>query len=864
MKKIFLAVVTLVNTLFAIAQYTVGDKTITYTDPARSNRSIGVQFRFPGTNSAVANGQFPFVVFAHGFSMDQSPYYPYADSLAKRGYIVGLLTTETGLSPSHANFAQDLLFVHNKLIAENSNNTSFFYQHVTSKGAIGGHSMGGGSTVLSAQYGNPQTCSFTFAAATTNPSSITAAPLMTKPYLSFGGSLDCIAPVNTNQQPMYDSSGSACKFLINITGGLHCQYGNANSACSFGEGFSGCASSSLTRQQQIDKTLFFLVPFLDYYLKGDCSAWTLFENRYAANTVDTKQRNCTNTVPSNAAITGSNSFCAGSSTTLTAAPSGFQYLWSNNSTGSTLNVTTPGNYSVIVGNGTCSLAAVSVSVTQNSAPSTPSSIISSDTVCSGTASINLSVTNDPQATTYNWTLPNGWNITGGNNTSSITVTSGNNGGTISVNAENNCGPSTASTKQITVLSNNLAAPGTISVTDTVCAGIANISLSVVNNPQATTYNWTLPNGWSITGGDNTSSITATSSATGGTISVTAQNNCVTSGVSSKQIVVVASNLGTPGTVAGDDTICAGQSTTYSITPVSGAASYIWNLPIGWTGASNTTSIQANASSASGNISVAAVNQCGQSIASLFNVTVNAPPVLTGEIAGPDTFCVGQGAGTYYTISSFPADNDVFHWNAPLDWQFVTDSNSSAPIINVNSAGTLTVYTSNECGNGNILSLAVAFVDTPVAQVTTVGNTLSASPTGSGFTYVWYLNGQIIAGADGSSYTPTQSGNYSVMVSNESYCTGLSSETVFVFNSIDKNAIDKDLRIYPNPNSTNWLQIETNLQGNADVRIFNALGQLVVSSKITSPKTNVSLQGLQAGVYQLCFSNSSVIKKLVIE
>ena len=103
---------------------------------------------------------------------------------------------------------------------------------------------------------------------------------------------------------MYDASGSVCKFLINITDGLHCQYGNANTACSFGEGFSGCASSPLTRAQQIDKTLFYLIPYLDYYLKGDCSAWTLFESRYTSNTVDALQRNCTNIIPSNPSISG--------------------------------------------------------------------------------------------------------------------------------------------------------------------------------------------------------------------------------------------------------------------------------------------------------------------------------------------------------------------------------------------------------------------------------------------------------------------------------------------------------------------------------------------------------------------------------
>lgn len=316
--------------------------------------------------------------------------------------------------------------MYNKLISEsNTNSASIFYQKVLPKGSFGGHSMGGGSTVLSAQYGNPQQCSFTFAAATTNPSSISAAKFMTKPYLAFGGSLDCIAPVSTNQKPMYDSSAAPCKFLINILNGLHCQYGSANTACSFGEGTSGCASSSLTRQQQIDKTLYYLIPYLDYYLKGDCAAWTLFESRYSSNTVDALQRSCTNTIPSNQSMTGNLSFCTGQSTTLIANPVGFNYVWNDNSTASTLNVSTAGAYSVVVGNGVCSLPPATATVTQKSSPATPSAISLNDTVCTGIAGITASVTNDPSATQYNWTLPSGWSITQGNNTNSIQATSSN-------------------------------------------------------------------------------------------------------------------------------------------------------------------------------------------------------------------------------------------------------------------------------------------------------------------------------------------------------------------------------------------------------------------------------------------------------
>jgi dienelactone hydrolase len=871
MKKQIFLFVALVSALYTQAQtYTIGTQTISYTDASRSNRAVGIDFRYPGTNAALATGQFPFVIFAHGFSMNQTPYYPYADSLAKRGYIVGLLTTETGLSPSHANFAQDLLFVYNKLVTEgSSNNASPFYQHVMAKGAFGGHSMGGGSTVLAAQYGNPQECSFTFAAATTNPSSITAAPLMTKPYLSFAGASDCIAPIATNQQPMYDSSGAPCKFLINIANGLHCQYGNANSACSFGEGFSGCATSSLTRQQQIDKTLYHLIPFLDYYLKGDCNAWTLFEARYTANTVDAKQRNCTNTVPSNPSITGSNSFCQGNSTVLTANPSGFNYVWNDNSTASTLSANAAGNYSVVVGNGTCSLPSVSVSVTENLPPATPSAITANDTVCSNISNLNISVTNDAAATQYNWTLPNGWSITGGNNTNAIQVSSGTGGGTISVTAENNCGTTSAVTKNVTVLSSSLAALGNITVSDTVCSNIANVSISVTNDPAATSYNWTLPNGWNITSGNNTNTIQVTSGSTGGTISVTAENNCVSTSPATKSVTVVPSNLGTPGLITGEDTVCEGISYTYSITAVSGADAYLWTTPNGWTVASISpdSTITYNIGNSSGTVTVAAVNGCGQSSAAQFAVTVNTAPSLTGSsIAGPDTLCTGAGAGIYYTLNPFPTTNDDYNWAIPNNWSFIGSSNSSAPIINVNSSGAITVNTSNSCGNSNTISLNVVVLDTPNAQITNAGNVLTASPTGVGYTYTWYADGQLISNADGNTYTPTQTGNYSVQIFDGNNCGSLSAETNVVISGVEE-VTEIAIAIYPNPTSTGSLQITVgnNLIG-AKLKAYDVTGKLVLQSSIMNRQSSIPTVSFAKGIYTLNIEATGAVirKKFVVE
>lgn len=627
--------------------YTVGTKNITWTDPARSNRSVTLEFRYPGTNTALATGQFPFVIFAHGFQMDQVPYYPYSDSLAKQGYVVGLLTTETGLSPSHANFAQDLIFAYNKLISEsNTNSASPFYQKIIPKGALGGHSMGGGSTVLSAQYGNPANCYFTFAAANTNPSSIAAAPLMTKPYLAFAGTLDCVAPPAANQLPMYDSSGAPCKTYVNITNGRHCAFGNSNFQCNFGEGFSGCASSPLSTADQINKCLFYLVPFLDYYLKGSCPAWTLFESRYNSNTADVLKKSCTNNIPANPSITGNTSFCNGSNTTLTAQPAGFSYVWGDNSTASTLSVSSAGNYSLVVGNGTCSLPSVSVSVSENFPPSTPSSITAGDTVCSGIANISLSVVNDPSVT-YNWSIPADWAITQGSGTNAITATSGNSGGTISVTAENLCGVSQASQKTVTVVPSNLGNAGAITGTDSLCLGqAATYSIAAVTG--ADNYVWTVPQGWSFNTGTNGDAINVTAGAGSGNISVQASNSCGQSPPSSINVLVKTAPQLT-GSIGGPDTVCLGATTGVNYT-VSGAAglTYNWNLPAGWNlnSGAGTPSAVVNLG-ASGTLTVSAQNECGTGNSLSLDVAVADTPQITITQTGNDLTATGAQSYQWY-------------------------------------------------------------------------------------------------------------------------------------------------------------------------------------------------------------------------
>jgi hypothetical protein len=115
---------------------------------------------------------------------------------------------------------------------------------------------------------------------------------MTKPYLSMAGSYDCIAPYTTNQLPTYDSSGSPCKYLVEVTGASHCQWGVSNAECGLGETASGCASPPLSQAAQINTGLSYIEPYLDYYLKGQTNALVSFDSVYTADAADVRTHSC--------------------------------------------------------------------------------------------------------------------------------------------------------------------------------------------------------------------------------------------------------------------------------------------------------------------------------------------------------------------------------------------------------------------------------------------------------------------------------------------------------------------------------------------------------------------------------------------
>jgi len=353
-----------------IAQpFEVGFRSITFNDPDRNNRSIPCDVYYPAANSGnnvpLAEGVFPHIVFGHGFVMATSAYNIIASAFAEEGYIVLLPTTEGGIGVSHSAFARDLAFVADQVIQRGGEPGNFFYESISGKFAIGGHSMGGGCTYLSVQYlQNEPATLFTFAAAETSPSAISALASLSESNLLFAGEFDCVTPPADQQIPMYQAQTmSICKNYIEIAGGYHCQFNSNNFFCNLGE--NSCSpSGGINLQTQINITLGALLPWLRAWLREDCTSWDAFEQIRDAQVGFIAAYECALEDPdiSGIVVNGNMPACPGETVVLTANAGEGAILWNTGSTATSISVTSPGLYFYQLSNGVCALESESVEV----------------------------------------------------------------------------------------------------------------------------------------------------------------------------------------------------------------------------------------------------------------------------------------------------------------------------------------------------------------------------------------------------------------------------------------------------------------------------------------------------------------------
>ena len=297
-RKTYLVIILLCVSSCLLAQtFNIGHTSMDFYDNAR-NRNITTEIYYPadsnGDDRPISFGNFPVIVFGHGFLISWDSYDNYWTSLVPEGYILCFPTTEMGFTPSHQSFADDLIFLTSQMQIESQNSTSIFYNSILPKTGIMGHSMGGGASFLAAENNPNINTLINFAAAETNPSAISAARNINIPSLIFSGEGDCVTPPINHQNIMFDSLNSYCKTQINILNGGHCYFANENVLCSFGE--SSCNPTlNITRNEQQNITNDFLKIWLNFSLKSNQNSFTIFNDSLQTSNRITYSQFCNST-----------------------------------------------------------------------------------------------------------------------------------------------------------------------------------------------------------------------------------------------------------------------------------------------------------------------------------------------------------------------------------------------------------------------------------------------------------------------------------------------------------------------------------------------------------------------------------------
>jgi dienelactone hydrolase len=722
----------LLQNLFA--QYQLGHASFDFPDPARANRSVWGEVYYPATvagdNKPVATGQFPVIVFGHGFATVYSEYSVWWENLVPEGYIMVFPRTEGNLfSTNHENFAKDLSFLVTKYKSEGTNSASIFYQKLNNKFGAMGHSMGGGCSVYVAATNADVTTLCTLAAIETNaPVSAKAfAPTIAKPSLMLAGSADCVA--NSSQSAgsplsIYTPAATApYKAYVEITGASHCQFGIASfgSNCTQGENpIFNSACSGITfmpKNAQHTQMLLTSKPWLNYWLKGNnCADWTLFKNDLYNNTAHTFQEAGAVSTGVSATIStpGNPSICQGQNITMSAT-GGSTYLWSNGNTSPNITVNQAGTYNVTVTGSNGCTATSSKIISVSPAPTVSISPSGSTSFCQGG---NVTLTANG-GSSYVWS--------NGSNSPFITAISAGNYSVVVTNS-NGC---TASTS-INVFVNS-PPTATISGNTTICQG-QNTTLFTSGG---VAYLWS---------NNSTQNNISVSQSGTYTVTITDGNGCKNSTSTS---VTASQNPTAAISLSSQNPLCEGENLTLT---ASGGTSYLW---------SNATSQNLINVSQSGTYVVTVTDGNGCTATNSKAVTFNPKPIATINSSSNTPLC--EGANLTLTASG----GTSYLWS----------NSTSQNLINVSQSGTYVVTVTNGNGCSATSSKAVIFNPKPIATINSSSNTplcegenLTLTANG-GTSYLWSN------AASQNLINISQSGTYVVTVTNGNGCSATSSKVV---------------------------------------------------------------------------------------
>lgn len=211
-------------------------------------------------------------------------------------------------------------------------------------------------------------------------------------------------------------------------------------------------------------------------------------------------------------------------------------------------------------------------------------------------------------------------------------------------------------------------------------------------------------------------------------------------------------------------------------------------------------------------------------------------------------CFGDSTGTATVVSPTGAGVN-YYWTTGSNAQTVTGL----------PAGTIyvTVQTGPFCKDQVPVQI-IAPPPVPVPTISHIADTLYSSVDDSIFSYQWFNYGQLIPGANAMQYVNSDSGCYTVMISDPNGCFE-SSDTMCIYTGIESLPIDGETLfvVYPNP-FEQYIIFESSELKAFTATIFDVAGRIVEERNVKG-RTIINAENLAPAVYTFTIAEKNVIK-----
>lgn len=442
----------------------------------------------------------------------------------------------------------------------------------------------------------------------------------------------------------------------------------------------------------------------------------------------------------------------------------------------------------------------------------------SQTICEGNA-LNLSITTTGTVSGYQWKR-NGTNINGATSTSfNIPMAAISDAGVYTIDVTHaTCG--TTSSNNATITINPQTAITTQPVSQTLCSGDA-LALSVAATGSNLSYQWQ-KDGSNLVGATGSTIVFPSSSiADAGTYSCVVTGTCytVTSNGALVSILLAPSIIEQTNSSA----VCAGTTLNLSVTAAGYGVTYQWY---------HDDVVIAGATS-----SILEVLNSTTTDAGMYAVTINTPSC--GSLVS-NNIPVLVFSPTSSTISETVCSNYV------LNGQTYTET----------GIYTQTIPNSNGCDSVITLNLTI-----PVINVTMTlnGETLTAANANATYQWIDCDTELPITGETAQTFTPTVTGNYAVVLT-ENGCSNTSDCQAVTVAGIEGLALSSIYKVYPNP-TKGEVMIQT--IPNSIISIVNVLGEELITLSGNSNYT-IDLIHVESGIYFVKEHTTNQLVKIIKE